>query len=243
MPEERDDPVRLLPGRGTAGPGDHRRRRLVTSPRRTSAWTPTSPSWAASRTPTSCSRGSGGEPIGVLKIANPAFSRIELEAQDAAAAFIADRSGRADRHATSSRPGTRRSPRSRCDGTVLFARIIAYLPGGTTERRRLSSRPHQVAALGDAGRPDLPRAGRLRAPRRRPRPAVGPAPRACAPSRCSAAHVADTPPPRCRRGRGRGGLAHGRRPRRRPAGAGDPRRHHRRQRGVQPAGAGACPTG
>ena len=32
--------------------------------------------------------GSGGEPIGVLKIANPAFSRIELEAQDAAASFI-----------------------------------------------------------------------------------------------------------------------------------------------------------
>jgi hypothetical protein len=30
-----------------------------------------------------------GTPIGVLKIANPAFSRIELEAQDAAAAFIA----------------------------------------------------------------------------------------------------------------------------------------------------------
>jgi hypothetical protein len=30
-----------------------------------------------------------GDPIGVLKIANPAFSRVELEAQDAAAAFIA----------------------------------------------------------------------------------------------------------------------------------------------------------
>ena len=29
-----------------------------------------------------------GQPIGVLKIANPAFSRAELEAQDAAAAFI-----------------------------------------------------------------------------------------------------------------------------------------------------------
>jgi Ser/Thr protein kinase RdoA (MazF antagonist) len=29
-----------------------------------------------------------GEPIGVLKIANPAFARAELEAQDAAAAFI-----------------------------------------------------------------------------------------------------------------------------------------------------------
>jgi len=31
---------------------------------------------------------SDGDPIGVLKIANPAFSRIELEAQDAAAAYI-----------------------------------------------------------------------------------------------------------------------------------------------------------
>ena len=32
--------------------------------------------------------GTDGKPIGVLKIANPVFSRIELEAQDAAAAYI-----------------------------------------------------------------------------------------------------------------------------------------------------------
>ncbi|MFM9035311.1 MAG: aminotransferase [Mycobacterium sp.] len=89
-----------------------------------------------------------GEPIGVLKIANPAFSRIELEAQDAAAAFIAAAEG--------IRTATNRAR----DGAIveigsertLFARIIDYLPGGTLNGDGYLS-PRRVAALGDlAGR-------------------------------------------------------------------------------------------
>lgn len=89
-----------------------------------------------------------GVPVGVLKIANPAFSRIELEAQDAAAAFIA--AGEGIRTATNTAP----------DGAIaqidssgaLFARIIRYLPGGTLDENRYLS-TSRVAALGElAGR-------------------------------------------------------------------------------------------
>jgi 4-aminobutyrate aminotransferase-like enzyme/Ser/Thr protein kinase RdoA (MazF antagonist) len=92
----------------------------------------------------------GGEPIGVLKIANPAFSRAELEAQDAAAAFIDAAEGirtatnvAADGHA----------PIAEIDyGGILFARVIRFLPGGTLNGNAYV-RPAQVAALGDlAGR-------------------------------------------------------------------------------------------
>ncbi len=86
-----------------------------------------------------------GEPVGVLKIANPAFSRTELEAQDAAAAFIGDSENL--RTARNANPG---AAIAEVDG--LFARIIAYLPGGTLSGDRYL-RPAQVAALGDvAGR-------------------------------------------------------------------------------------------
>ena len=91
-----------------------------------------------------------GEPIGVLKIANPAFSRPELEAQDAAAAFIAAAEG--IRTATNiERPGAPSIVEIDAGGTV-FARIIRYLPGGTLSGDGYL-RPAQVAAIGDlAGR-------------------------------------------------------------------------------------------
>ena len=86
---------------------------------------------------------SSGEPVGVLKVANPAFSRIELEAQDAAAAFIAD----AEKIRTARNVST---GIAEVDG--LFARVIAYLPGGTLSGDGYL-RPAQVAGLGDiAGR-------------------------------------------------------------------------------------------
>lgn len=86
-----------------------------------------------------------GEPIGVLKIANPAFSRAELEAQDSAAAFIADSEG--VRTATN----IDQIVEIDCNGPH-FARVIRYLPGGTLSGDRYV-RPAQVAALGDlAGR-------------------------------------------------------------------------------------------
>ena len=91
---------------------------------------------------------SHGEPIGVLKIANPVFSRIELEAQDAAAAFI----DAAEEIRTATNIGEAgHIAEIDVDGT-LFARIIRFLPGGTLSGDAYV-RPEQVAALGDlAGR-------------------------------------------------------------------------------------------
>ncbi len=96
--------------------------------------------------------GPAGEPIGVLKIANPAFSRAEIDAQDAAAAFTA--AGEGIRTATNlGLPGV--APIAELDtaGTgSLLARIISYLSGGTLGGDGYL-RPAQVAALGDlAGR-------------------------------------------------------------------------------------------
>ena len=92
----------------------------------------------------------GGEAIGVLKIANPAFSRRELEAQDAAAAFVAAGAGMRTAH-NIELPGTepiaviaREKP--------LFARILTFLPGGTLSGDGYLN-PARVAALGSlAGR-------------------------------------------------------------------------------------------
>lgn len=97
--------------------------------------------------------GSGGGPIGVLKIANPVFSRVELEAQDAAAAHICQ-SEPGVRAATNVRlPGTPDIAELRGDdGAVLYARIISYLSGGTMSGDQYLS-PSRAAALGTlAGR-------------------------------------------------------------------------------------------
>ncbi len=93
-------------------------------------------------------RDSSGEPMGVLKIANPAFSRAELEAQDAAAAFIA--AGENIRTAVNVAPDAADSGIADVDG--FLARIIRFLPGGTLSGERYL-RPARVAAIGDlAGR-------------------------------------------------------------------------------------------
>lgn len=75
---------------------------------------------------------SAGAPFGVLKIANPAFSRIEIEAQDAAARFIADHDPRV-RTASNVGPPGGSSIAEVPDGSggVLHARILRYLSGGT----------------------------------------------------------------------------------------------------------------
>lgn len=94
-----------------------------------------------------------GDPIGVLKIANPAFSRVELEAQDAAAAYLR-RTEPDVRAATNVEPaGVAPIAEIRGeDGTVLYARIIAHLSGGTMGGEQYLS-PARVAALGTlAGR-------------------------------------------------------------------------------------------
>ena len=90
-------------------------------------------------------RDHAGVPIGVLKIANPVFSRIELEAQDAASAFIA--AGEGIRTATNI--GLAGSPPiAQIDGDqTLFPRIITYLDGGTLSGDAYL-RSAQVAGLG-----------------------------------------------------------------------------------------------
>lgn len=93
---------------------------------------------------------SAGEPTGVLKIANPAFTRIELEAQDAAAAFIA--AGEGLRAATNLEPAGAPAIAEISGETTLFARMLRFLPGGTLSGEAYLS-PVHIAALGEvAGR-------------------------------------------------------------------------------------------
>ncbi len=90
----------------------------------------------------------GGAPIGVLKIANPAFSRVEIEAQDAAAAHLS-RAGRDVRAATNvSLDGVDPIAEVRGDdGVVLYARIIRHLDGGALSGEQYLT-PVRAAALG-----------------------------------------------------------------------------------------------
>jgi len=91
-----------------------------------------------------------GTPIGVLKIANPAFSLAELQAQDAAAAFI---TAAEDIRTATNMEFAGRDPIAAVDvdGGVL-ARVIRYLDGGTLSGEVYLS-PAAVGALGDlAGR-------------------------------------------------------------------------------------------
>jgi 4-aminobutyrate aminotransferase-like enzyme/Ser/Thr protein kinase RdoA (MazF antagonist) len=86
-------------------------------------------------------------PAGVLKVSNPAFTRLEIEAQDAAAEFIADREPRVR---TAGNLGT--GPTSIADvsaepGTPLYARVLEFLPGGTLSGDRYVA-PARWAALG-----------------------------------------------------------------------------------------------
>ncbi len=94
-----------------------------------------------------------GTPMGVLKIANPVFSRIEIEAQDAAARHISNTDPQVRTATNVARSGVAdiaeiRGP----DGKPLFARIITYLGGGSMGGDQYVS-PPRWAALGTlAGR-------------------------------------------------------------------------------------------
>ena len=89
-------------------------------------------------------------PLGVLKVANPAFTRLEIEAQDAAAAFIADREPSV-RTAGNIGTGDSAIVDVGSDST-LYARVIDFLAGGTLSGDRYVS-PVRWAALGTlAGR-------------------------------------------------------------------------------------------
>ena len=98
-------------------------------------------------------RDHAGDPIGVLKIANPAFSRAELEAQDAASAYIAQVEPGVRTAVNVAPPGVPPiAELTTDDGVRLFARIIRFLPGGTMSGTGYVA-PHRWAALGElAGR-------------------------------------------------------------------------------------------
>ena len=91
----------------------------------------------------------GGEPIGVVKVTNPAFSAVELDAQERAAARIASAASHL-RVATTTTDAAGR-PRSILADTSegrRSIRLIAYLSGGTlTGGSHLS--PTVVARLGE----------------------------------------------------------------------------------------------
>ncbi|HEX6854517.1 MAG TPA: phosphotransferase, partial [Streptosporangiaceae bacterium] len=93
----------------------------------------------------------GGRVLGVLKIANPAFSAAEIEAQDAAAAHIAGACE--DLRVATVTHGPRIVP---VDGGAALARVLRYLPGGTLAGAGRYLSPRVVAGLGTvAGRVSL----------------------------------------------------------------------------------------
>ena len=85
----------------------------------------------------------GGSVLGVLKIANPAFSAAEIEAQDAAAAHIA--AARPELRVATVTHGPVMVP---VEGEPAIARVLRYLPGGTLAGAGRYLSPRVVAGLG-----------------------------------------------------------------------------------------------
>ncbi|MFS0900434.1 phosphotransferase, partial [Mycolicibacterium litorale] len=89
-------------------------------------------------------RGGTAEVVGVLKVANPAFSDVELAAQDAAAKLIADTEP--ELRIAVPVPNRAGAEVTTVDG--LLVRLLRYLPGGTLiDADHLG--PAAVAGLGD----------------------------------------------------------------------------------------------
>ena len=93
------------------------------------------------------------EAIGVLKVANPAFTATELEAQDAAAQLIAEAEPTV--RVAVPQPNVAGQPYSTVTGLLddtAYVRLLRYLPGGTLLDDGYLS-PTVVAGMGDlAGR-------------------------------------------------------------------------------------------
>jgi Ser/Thr protein kinase RdoA (MazF antagonist) len=89
-----------------------------------------------------------GSPVAVLKIANPAFTPTEIDAQDTAADLIADAQPGL-RVATVMRDvdGVRRTATIPSDNGPVTARLLRHLGGGTLSGSRHLS-PRTVAAMG-----------------------------------------------------------------------------------------------
>ncbi|HET7666750.1 MAG TPA: phosphotransferase, partial [Mycobacterium sp.] len=93
--------------------------------------------------------GSDGEILGVLKIANPAFNAIELEAQDLAVELIAE--AEPSLRMAAPLPNLAGEKCTAIDGLVdgtAYVRLLRFLPGGTLFDSGYLS-PTVVAALGE----------------------------------------------------------------------------------------------
>ncbi|AQA09425.1 aminotransferase [Streptomyces malaysiensis] len=89
-----------------------------------------------------------GTPLAVLKIANPAFSPMEIEAQDTAADLIAAAHPELRIATVLRRPdGSPRCARVDTEGGPVIARLLEHLPGGPLSGPRHLS-PSTVAAMG-----------------------------------------------------------------------------------------------
>ena len=90
----------------------------------------------------------GGSVLGVLKIANPAFSAAEIEAQDAAAAHIA--AACPDLRVATATHGPAEVPvgGGPADRSRALARVLRFLPGGTLAGAGRYLSPRVVAGLG-----------------------------------------------------------------------------------------------
>ncbi|MEV5481515.1 MULTISPECIES: aminotransferase [Streptomyces] len=89
-----------------------------------------------------------GAPAAVLKIANPAFTATEIDAQDTAADLIAEaQPGLRLATVVRDADGNRRTALVRTDGGPVTARLLRHLPGGTLSGPRHLS-PGTVAAMG-----------------------------------------------------------------------------------------------
>ena len=90
----------------------------------------------------------GGSVLGVLKIANPAFSAAEIEAQDAAAAHIAAACQDLRVATVTHGPITVPVDGGPVNGGTALARVLRYLPGGTLAGAGRYLSPRVVAGLG-----------------------------------------------------------------------------------------------
>ena len=90
----------------------------------------------------------GGSVLGVLKIANPAFSAAEIEAQDAAAAHIAGACPDLRVATVTHGPAEVPVDGGPVDGGRALARVLRFLPGGTLAGAGRYLSPRVVAGLG-----------------------------------------------------------------------------------------------
>ena len=139
----------------------------------------------------------------VLKIANAAFGEAELDLQNRAMVHLADRLALEVPRPCAALDGKELVAVER-DGVTYLLRLVTFVEGEPLIDS-LHLAPPVLRALGEAAGPRGARARDVRAPRGRPRHAVGPAPRRCRRRRARAARGGSAPPRaggagrRCRR--------------------------------------------